>query len=136
MEFNVGKLREDLVVQELAVHAVAMDVLECQVYKVAPFLVDDVVVTNELLALLAAPYFVESLQNSLRVRIYSNADFALVNEIHFGHLLVLFVHNTVYGVLGVEFAGHQAKREGAQEPLVCEEGFVEEPTELAEDVGE
>jgi len=95
VEFNVRKLRKNIVVQELAVHPVAVDVLKCQVNEVALLFVDDVVVANKLLALLDSPYFVEVLQDSLRVRIDSNSYFAFIYEIHFGHFLVLFVHDTV-----------------------------------------
>lgn len=46
MEFYIWKLLQDVVVQELSVHTVAMDILHSQVDKVALFLVDHVVVTN------------------------------------------------------------------------------------------
>jgi hypothetical protein len=66
MEFNIREFLNDIFMQELAVHPVAMYIFHSQVDEVALLLMDDVIITDELLALLRSTNFVKVLIDLLR----------------------------------------------------------------------
>lgn len=67
MEFNVREHCDDLIMQELSVHTIAMDVIKSHINEITLLLVDDIVVANQLLTLLDATNFIEALNALLRI---------------------------------------------------------------------
>jgi hypothetical protein len=106
MEFYIWEFGDDIFMQELAVHSIAMHLFHGQVDKVALLLMDDIVITDKLLALLRSSNFIKVLIDCLRERINSKADLTFHYEIHLRNVLIFFVNYFVNRIVTIKFSRH------------------------------
>ena len=93
LDFQVPE--EDYVVDVLGAKSEALTVLQSQVDELGLSLVDDIVVTDQLLSLLLATNFVERASALHLHGVDSVADGSLENKVHLSNLLILLVDNLV-----------------------------------------
>jgi hypothetical protein len=63
MEFNVWEIFKNFIVHVFSIHSIAMNVFQGQIYEIALLLVDEIIVTYQLLTLLNTANFEKALMN-------------------------------------------------------------------------
>lgn len=72
-----------------------MDVVKSNVNKIAPFFVDNIIIADQLLALLDSSNLKEAFDTLSGVGVYTDTNFSLANKIHLGNFLIFFVDDSV-----------------------------------------
>ena len=99
MQLKIWELCEYYIMEVVTLEGEAFRVVQCLVNELTFFLIDNVVVANELLVPLSLAHFVGFRSNTTRDESVTDSNKALLNKIHFIYLLVLIVNYLVINVV-------------------------------------